>query len=455
MSENRAVFESLPVPKALARMAVPTIISQLITMIYNLADTYFIGSTNDPYKVASVSLTFVMYFILNALANLFGVGGSSLISRLLGVRKEQEAKKVCALSLYGSLAIAVTYSVVVGIFMTPMLRLLGASDYTIGYAGSYVFWVVVIGSVPTTLSMTLSHLFRSEGFSKQASFGLGMGGVLNIILDPLFMFVLLPAGNEVTGAAIATLTANGVTLVYFIIQFRRLKDQSVFTASPALAFQGLKYLGSICAVGFPSAIGALLACLSNVVLNRLAASYGDIEVAAIGIVKKIDMLPLNVGSGLCQGMLPLVAYNYSAANYKRMRAFANYSRAIGMGFAAVCILIFQFLAAQTVGLFINEERTLALGTDFLRIMCLATPFMFCNFQMTSMFQAMGKGPQSLLLASCRQGLINIPLLFVLEHLFGLYGIVWTQLAADLLTTAISFGLYRHINQELKLKERTA
>ena len=195
--------------------------------------------------------------------------------------------------------------------------------------------------------------------------------------------------------------------------------------------------------------------MSNVVLNRLASGYGDIEVAAIGIVKKIDMLPLNVGSGLCQGMLPLVAFNYSSGNYKRMRAFANYSRVIGMGFAGVCILVFQLFAPQTVRLFINEEKTLALGTAFLRAMCLATPFMFCNFQMTCMFQAMGKGPQSLLLASCRQGLINIPLLFVMERCFGLYGIVWTQLLADGFTTAISFALYRRVNRDLKVEGRTA
>jgi len=454
MSENRAVFETMPVPKALAKMAVPTIISQLITMIYNLADTYYIGSTNDPYKVASVSLTFVMYFILNALANLFGVGGSSLISRLLGVHKEQEAKKVCAMSLYGSLVVSVIYCTAMGLFLTPILRFLGASDYTLGYASDYVFWVVVIGGVPTTLSMTMAHLLRSEGYSKQASFGLGMGGVLNIILDPLFMFVILPAGNEVTGAAAATLLANIFTFVYFIVCFYCLRKRSVLTVSPVLALQGTKYVGKVIAVGFPSSIGGLLACLSNVVLNRLAAGYGDIQVAAIGIVKKIDMLPLNVGSGLCQGMLPLVAYNYSSGNYKRMRSFANYSRTIGMVYAAVCVVIFQFLADQTVGLFIEEQQTLELGTSFLKIMCLATPFMFCNFQMTSIFQAMGKGPQSLLLASCRQGLINIPLLFLMERVFGLYGIVWTQFVADLLTTAISFALYRRINRDLKKEEST-
>lgn len=455
MSENRLVFEAMPVPKALAKMAVPTIISQLITMIYNLADTYFIGSTNDPYKVASVSLTFVMYFILNALANLFGVGGSSLISRLLGVHQDHEARKVCALSLYGSFFVAAVYSLGIGLFMTPMLNLLGASEYTMSHASAYVFWVVVVGSIPTTLSMTMAHLFRSEGFSKQASFGLSMGGVLNIILDPLFMFVILPAGNEVAGAAIATLLSNVVTLVYFSVCFAKLRKNSVFSASPRLALQGLRYLGNICSVGFPSAIGSLLACLSNVVLNRLAAGYGDIEVAAIGIVKKIDMLPLNVGSGLCQGMLPLVAYNYSAGNYKRMKAFADTSRMIGMGFAAVCILMLEVFASQTVGLFINEARTLTLGTSFLKIMCLATPLMFCNFHMTSMFQAMGKGPQSLLLASCRQGLINIPLLLIMESVFGLYGIVWTQLVADALTTIISFALYRRVNRELKIDRRNA
>ena len=450
MNQNKAIFETMPVPKALATLAIPTIISQLITMIYNLADTYFIGITDDPYKVAAASLTFVLFFVANSLSNLFGIGGGSLISRLLGVQKTEEAKKVCAYSIYGTIVVSLLYSLCCGIFMNPLLRMLGASENTIGYAASYCFWVVVIGGLPATLSMTMAHMLRSIGYSKHASFGLGMGGVLNIILDPIFMFVILPAGQEVTGAAVATALSNVISLIYFIVVFIRFRDSTILSASPKLVLPAVRYTGEIFAIGFPSALGSLLSSLSNITLNRLASGYGDIPVAALGIVKKIDMLPLNVGMGLCQGMMPLVAYNYSAKNYKRMRDVANFTRILGMGFAVICIVVFEGFASGLIQLFIDEEETLQLGTNFLRICCLATPMMICNFQMTYTFQAMGKGKQSLLLSACRQGVINIPLMFLTNTLFSLYGLVWTQFLSDSITMGISFMLYRKVHRELAL-----
>ena len=193
MTQKRELFETMPVPKALAALAVPTIISQLITMIYNLADTFFIGMANDPSQTAASSISFTLVFLMACISNLFGVGGGSLISRLLGEKKDKDAASVASFSFWGSLIVSLLYSVLVLLFMDPLLLNLGATrEGSLVYARDYALWVVVVGSIPTTLSMTMSHLFRSEGFAKQASFGLGMGGVLNILLDPLFMFVILP-----------------------------------------------------------------------------------------------------------------------------------------------------------------------------------------------------------------------------------------------------------------------
>lgn len=449
MDTKKELFETMPVPRALATLAIPTIISQLITMIYNLADTYFIGMTDDPYKVAAASITFVLFFIANSLSNLFGVGGGSLISRLLGKQQPEEAKKVCAYSLFGALILSLIYAGCCGIFMNHLLRLLGASEYTIDYCASYCLWVVVIGGVPATMGMTMAHILRSEGYSKQASFGLGMGGILNIILDPIFMFVILPQGQEVTGAAMATMLSNVIALIYYIIVFYHLRNKAVISASPKLLRPALKYTGEILSIGFPSALGSLLSSVANITINSLASGYGDIPVAAMGIVKKIDMFPLNVGMGLCQGMMPLVAYNYASKNHKRMNEVANFTRLLGMGFAVLCVVIFELSANGLVNLFIDESATVTYGTDFLRIACLATAFMICNFQMTYMLQAMGKGKQSLLLSACRQGIINIPLLFMMNYLFGLYGLVWTQLLADGITMCIAFALYRSVMKSSK------
>ncbi len=456
MTQNRDLFEKTSVPKALAALAVPTIISQLITMVYNLADTFFIGTTNDPSKIAASSVAFVLVFAMNCLSNLFGVGGSSLISRLLGERRDGDAAKVSSFSFWGSLLISAVYSVVIFVFMEPFLYFLGATATSIDYAKDYAFWVVVVGAVPSTLGMTLSHLIRSEGYAKESGFGLGLGGVLNIALDPLFMFVILEPGNEVAGAALATMISNAVVLVYYLVILYVIKKKkgSVLSINPSKMIPEKHHISSVFAVGFPSALGSMFACLSSIMINNLTASYsdiyGDVPVAAVGIAKKIDMLPMNVGMGLCQGMMPLVAYNFASKDYKRMKAFSDAARIAGIVFAGVCIVVFEIFAEPIVRIFVNEAQTVEMATKFLRIMCLAVPLMITNFQMSFTFQAMGMGKQSLLLSSLRQGLINIPLLFLMNYLFQLDGVIWTQLISDILTAIISFVVY-HISYTKLIK----
>lgn len=452
MDKKKELFETMPVGKALARMAVPTIIGQLITMIYNLADTFYIGQTDNPYMVAAASVAFVLFFIQGALSNLFGVGGGSLISRLLGQNKRDEAKKVSAFSLCGTVLMILLYCTGCFVFMDPLLRVLGASDNTIVYCRQYTLYVTVIGGLPTCLSLVMGHLLRSEGYAKQASFGLGLGGVMNLILDPLLMFVILKPGNEVKGAAIATMLSNGLTFVYFAITSYRLRHLTSFNLNLKAGLPKKKSILSIFSVGLPSAIGSLLSSISNSVINNLTSGYNDIALAAMGIVKKVDMLPMNMGMGLCQAMVPLVAYNYSSGNYKRMDAFANAAKIAGMAFACVCIIVYELFAPQIISFFIGDAQTIAYGTDFLRIAVLATPLMIFNFLMSYTFQAMGKGGKSLLLTSCRQGLVNIPLLFTMNAVFGLYGVIWTQLLADSITMVLSLTLYLKLMKRLRQAE---
>lgn len=452
MDKKKELFETMPVPKALVQMAIPTIIGQLITMIYNLADTFYIGQTNNPFMVAASTVAFVLFFMQGALSNLFGVGGGSLISRLLGQNRHDEAKRVSAFSLYGTVVLTVLYSSACLIFMDPLLRLLGASNDTIGYCRQYTLWVTVVGGLPTCLSMVMGHLLRSEGYAKQASFGLGLGGVMNILLDPLFMFVVFKPGQEVQGAAVATLLSNCISFVYFACISYRLRHKTSFCLTFKNGLPEKKSILSVFSVGLPSSIGSLLSSISNSVINNLTSGYNDFALAAMGIVKKVDMLPMNVGMGLCQAMVPLVAYNYSARNYKRMNAFANAAKFAGMVFAGICIVVFEIFAPQIITLFIEESQTVAYGTDFLRIAVLATPLMIFNFLMSYTFQAMGQGGQSLLLTSCRQGLVNIPLLFTMNAVFKLYGVIWTQLLADGITIFLSVILYVRLLRRLKREQ---
>ncbi len=449
-NDKTALFETMPVGKALLVMAIPTIVSQLITMIYNLADTFFIGMTNDPYKVAAASVVSTLFFILTSLSNLFGVGGGSLMSRLLGEKREDAAKRVGVFSIYGSIFIALVYSLVCFFFTEPLARLLGASDNTIGYASSYLFWVVVIGGIPATLGMTMSFLLRSVGYSKESGFGLALGGIANIILDPIFMFVILPSGNEVTGAALATMFSNIISLLYFFYVYYKLRGKTVLSVSPEyIRIEKNLFIG-ILSIGLPSALTGMLANITHIIKNNLTSSYGDIELAAYGIVMKADMLPLNIGMGLCQGMMPLIAYNYASGNFPRMKSFTKAAQVSGMVIACICIGVFELFAPQIIWLFIKNEATISFGKDFLRIACLATPFMIANFQKIYCLQAMGKGKESLILGLFRQGLFAIPIIFTMNHLFQLYGIVSAQLISDGITFIFSTLIYRRVYNKLQV-----
>jgi len=448
-NDKTELFERTPVVKALLTMAIPTVVSQLITMIYNLADTFFIGMSEDPYKVAAASVVTILFFMLNSLANLFGVGGGSLLSRLLGEKREEDARRVGTFSVYGSIVVAAVYSLICFIFTEPLARLLGASDNTVGYASNYLFWVVVIGGIPSTMGFTISHLLRSAGYSKESGTGLAIGGIANIILDPLFMFVILPKGNEVTGAAVATLISNTIPLIFYLFVYYKLRGRTVLSLSPRFIKLEGSLVRGVFAIGLPSAITTTLANITAIVKTNITASYGDIEVAAYGIVVKADMLPLNIGMGLCQGMMPLVAYNYASKNYERMRAFTRTAQLAGIAVACSFIAISEIFAPQIIWIFIRNEATIAYGKNFLRIACLATPFMISNFQKIYCLQAMGKGKESLILGVFRQGLFAIPTLLIMNHLIGLYGVVSAQIISDGITFIFSTLIYRRVYSALK------
>lgn len=440
---NIEIFEELPVPRAVRIMAVPTIISQLIVLIYNMSDTFFIGRTNDPYMVAGASLILPFFNITLSLSSLAGVGGGALISRLLGEKQPEEARKVYSFCVWLGLLVSALFSLGTLLFMRPVILLLGAGDDTYAYASSYAFFVIVCGAVPTVLSNTLSSLIRSVGESRKAGLGITMGGLINIALDPLFMFVLFPDGMEIAGAGAATCLSNWIVCVYFAAVLARLgKTEPVLHLCPPLDFPARQSITGIFTVGVPSAIATFLFDLDYIVIDRLMSGYTDIALAAIGIVLKAERLPLNVGIGICQGMVPIVAYNYSAKNHSRMNAAKSYSLRLGLICAAASIVLYQIYAGQIMGVFINDAETVALGTGFLRVRVLATPLMFLSFFHVNLFNGFGEGGHALFLGVMRWLAFNIPMLYLLNALFGIYGIVWSQFTADVLTVILSLWVYR-------------
>ncbi|HBA68762.1 MAG TPA: MATE family efflux transporter [Lachnospiraceae bacterium] len=449
-NKNQMLFEEMRVPKALATLAIPTIISQLITFLYNLADAYFVGRTGNAYMIAAVSLVYPVFSMTSALANLFGVGGGSLISRLLGAKEEGQARKVCLFSVFSSVAVAALFSSLCFLFLNPLLLLLGASSQTIGYARQYMLYILVYGGVPTVLSATMAHLLRSIGYARHASIGLILSAAFDFVFDPVFMFVIFPEGQEVIGCAVATMLSGMLAAVYFMIVFLKLKDKTILCMNPKLGFPEKENIISICSVGLPSALTVFLYQIANVFLNALMSKHGDSAVAALGIVLKAERLPLDISIGLCQGMLPLIAYNYASKRLKRMNDVVNVSRYAGIAIAAVSIFLYEMFSGGVIRIFISTSggntmetvETVAQGIQFIRYRCLAAPFAFMNFHITYTLQAMGDGKTTLLLAVLRQCLFYIPIMFVMNSLLGAQGLVMTQFISEIMALCIAFSIFR-------------
>ncbi len=440
-NEKTEIFESMPIPRAVRIMAVPMIISQVIVLIYNMADTFYLGRTNDPIMVAAVSMILPVFNLTLSLAGIAGIGGGTLISRLLGVREHKEAEKVSVFCIWFAIAISALFSLSLLVFMNPLLTALGADSETYIYARQYVMLVLVIGGIPTVLSNTLSNLIRSVGYANQASFGIAMGGVLNILLDPLFMFLILPSGYEVLGVGIATCISNYTACIYFFITLYRTRGKHVLTLNPKKGMPSKKSIRSVFAVGIPSSVATLLFDVDYVVLDRLMVGYGDIPLAAIGIVLKAERFPLNVGIGICQGVDPLIAYNFSSRNRERMDGIIRFARRIGLLIGIISVCLYEIFATVLLRFFIEDPETVLLGANFLRIRILATPFMFLCFSFVHIFNAFGEGGIALILGVTRWLIINIPMLFLLNYLFGIYGLVFSQLTSDVVMAAISFIIY--------------
>ena len=440
LDKKTILFEQTPVPKAVAQLAVPTILSSLVMVLYNLADTYFVGQLNDPVQNAAVTLAAPVLLAFNAVNNLFGVGSSSMMSRALGRKDYDTVYKSSAFGFYCSILCGMLFSVFYFLLRVPLLTVLGADAQTAASTTGYLTWTTGLGAVPAILNVVMAYLVRSEGASLHASIGTMSGCLLNIILDPIF---ILPWGFHMgaAGAGLATCLSNCVALLFFLVVLARMGRGSIITFSPKAGLPQRSSIVAVFGVGIPSAITTLLFDLDYVVIDKLMVSYHDVALAAVGIVLKVERFPLNVGVGICQGMLPLVAYNYSAGNQQRMNDAIRLSRRLGLIVAAISIALYEIFAVQFSNLFIGDAQTVELASQFLRIRVLATPLMFLSFFTVYLFQAFGKGRVSLFLGVTRWLFLNIPMLFILNAIFGMFGIVWSQITADTLNVILSFYVY--------------
>lgn len=433
------LFEKTPVPKAVMKLAIPTMISSLVMVIYNLSDTYFVGMLNDPIQNAAVTLAAPVLLAFNAVNNLFGVGSSSMMSRALGRKDYDTVARSSAFGFYCALFCGILFSVVYTVGSRFFLNLLGADASTAGATAGYLRWTVSCGAAPAILNVVMAYLVRSEGATLHASIGTMSGCLLNILLDPIF---ILPWGLNMgaAGAGLATFLSNCAACVYFfVLLFVRRKRTNVCIRPSMFGFRKDIVTG-VCGVGIPAAIQNILNVTGMTILNNFTSSYSSEAVAAMGIAQKISMVPLYIAQGFSQGIMPLISYNYASKNNKRMKQAVGFSFKLSTVFMTATLLACYLGSSFLVSLFIKNETIVAYGSQFLRGLSLALPFLSLDFLSVGIFNACGMGGRTLTFAILRKIVLEIPALFLLDRLFPLYGLAYAQFAAELILSVIAISV---------------
>ncbi|MBQ7183314.1 MAG: hypothetical protein IJR97_04945 [Clostridia bacterium] len=430
--KKRALFAAHSIPGALFRLAFPTVIGQIILVVYNMADTFFVGLTGNDATLSAVTVCTPAFMVLSAVSNLYGAGGASVISRALGAGESARVKKASSFAFWACLATAAAYALAAYLWRSVFADLLGGTDPAVHESAvTYLTVTVSIGGPCTALSGLMAHLIRAEGRSVHSGAGVVLGGVMNIFLDPLFMFVLLPPGKEALGAATATALSNLVSLGYYGIVLYLIRKKSLFSFRPsAFSWKGTTPRAVISA-GLPACVMTLFENVSYAVMDKLLSLSGVAVQAGGGVAKKINMLSHCTVRGITQGALPLIGYNYASGDRERMRKAVRAAHLAAAGAAALMTVIDFTLAEPLTGLFIHSgSPALRDGAEFLRILCLGAPFSASAYTCISFFQAVGEKWQSLVLALMRKGLLDIPLMFLLKAWLPIYGIVAATPIAD-------------------------
>lgn len=444
------LFESMPIPKAVVTLSVPSVISSLVMVIYSLADTFFVGMMNDPVQNAAVTLAAPLLLAFNAVNNLFGIGSSSMMSRALGRKDYDTVYRSSAFGFYASLICSLLFSLLYGVLQSPILVMLGANAETIQATADYLFWTVLLGSAPSILNVVLAYLVRAEGSSLHASIGTMCGCLLNIVLDPIF---ILPWGLNLgaAGAGCATCLSNTVACLYFFVLLFVKRGKTYVCIKPSMFRPSKQIVKGVCGVGIPASIQNLLNVTGMTILNNFTSVYGSDPVAAMGIAQRVNIVPFQIAMGFSQGIMPLISYNYTSGNIKRMKKTFMFTAKISLGFILAVMLTFVFAAEPIISMFMKNESIVAYGAAFQRGFCFALPFLCIDFLALGVFQSCGMGMKSFIFAVVRKIVLEIPALFVLNWLFPLYGLAYAQFVAELILGTIAVvvlvRMFRRLERE--------
>lgn len=434
-AENE-LMARMKVSKAVATMAIPSVISSLVTVVYNMADTFFVGQTGDPLQVAAVSLTNPIFILFMAFANMFGMGGSAVASMALGEQNQKRMKQVSAFITYASLAVGILFALVLVGFMQPILSIFGANEETYALARGYVFHISY-GAPFIIWSAAASFLVRSEGASKEAMIGSMIGTIANIVLDPVLIsgFHLGAAG-----AAVATTLGNILASLYYLWYFVKKSNNFSIGIRNFTCRYGI--FSGICSCGLPTAIFSTLMSVSTIVLNQILVAYGNAPVAAIGIVFKANMFITFLQMGLANGVQPLLGYNFGSGDKKRFQDIAAYTKKCCIVIGILATLLFFVFRRQIIGLFIQDEEVIMYGVRMLIAYMLSGPVIGILFMNMNCMQSVGKAFWATILSVLRQGVLLIPLLFLLNALGGLTGVIYGQALTDYIAVILSVLMWR-------------
>ncbi len=430
------IFRDAPVPKAVISNVVPSIVSMIMVLIYNLADTFFIGQTKNAYMVAAISVATPAFLLFMAIGMLFGIGGTSLISRLLGEGNTKKAKNASSFCFWTGLTIGIIAMVIIFIFAEPVSRAIGASDDTAGYASQYLR--IVSTAIPfLIIGNSFSSIIRAEGKANIAMMGMLIGNLINIILDPV---MILWFGWDVAGAAVATVLGNIFAAVFYI--WHMLSKNATLSIHPKYYQAGNGIAVGILAIGIPASLNSILMSLSNIIVNNIMFHYGDMAVAGLGVAMKVNMIVVMLLIGLGTGIQPILGYCFGAKNRNRYMAVLKFSLILAFILSAIMTVICYCGAAPLVHAFLEDSDAFAYGMSFARIYIYSGPVMGLLFVFINAIQSTGAALPALILSISRQGLIYLPVLFLFRQIFDSA----TMLAAaqpitDYLSTTLAIVLF--------------
>lgn len=447
--KREKIFASYPIPKAVAALAVPSVLSSIVNVIYNMADTYFVSLMKDTEATAAVSLTMPVFLFFVAFGNIFGVGGSAYISRSMGEGRKDRVKKISSFAIFSSILSGALLLALILIFIKPLITALGSTgEETTEYAYGYLKYIAIGGPMIVT-SITASNLVRGEGGAKESMVGMMIGTVTNIILDPV---MILTMKMGVAGAAIATVIGNVASVVYYAIYL--MKGNSILSCNPKRFAVNDGIFKNVVSIGIPAAVNNILMSLSNIIMNNFMKEYGEAAVAALGIAMKVNMLIVFVQMGIGMGIQPLIGYSYGAKNIKRLKGVIKFTILCTVIFGSVLTLLYFLFTDNIINIF-NGEHDPAVteyGVTILRGLMVAGPFIGIMFTFNFAFQGMGKPIPTLILSLGRQGLIFLPLLIVMNKFVGFDGIVYAQPTADLVCVVLAFLMFLIIVKQQKKKD---